>query len=358
MLHPHLTAPRATVFHLIWQHITRQRRRLKTGMGLFVVGLLLPLLLFACQTEPTQSPLQPLKVGITTWPGFDIALYAQAADLFKKRGLDVEIVRFDNQQDSARAVLRGALDASFSSLWDVMQVDPGTDKPAVIMVTDISHGSDGLLAKAGIDAVKQLTGKRVGATLGTVNHLILLEALKLHGVKPAAVTIENVSNETAVEMMAKGQLDGAVLWQPLLGETAKQIKGNIVFTTKDVDSLVIDTLMSRVSTIASKKAELTAFITAWLDVMHAVETKPNTVYELVGKQLGQTGAAFGSDYAGLKKGDITMQRRMFQDQSRLQEALTEMAVLLQQDPRAGRTPRKDLIIDGELVTAAIAGWQP
>ncbi len=192
----------------------------------------------ACSLAPQQ--LAPLRVGITSWAGFDIVLYAQEAGLFKQRGLDVQLIRFENQQDSTRAMLRGTLDATFVSLWDVVQSDSGSDKPAVLMVTNISHGADGIVAQTVIKSVANLRGKRVGAKLGTVNHLILLEALKLHQIKPEEVKIEDISNETAVDLMQQGRLDAAVIWQPLLGETTQAIKGNIIFTTQEVDTLVID----------------------------------------------------------------------------------------------------------------------
>ncbi|WP_445246266.1 hypothetical protein [Microcoleus sp. OTE_8_concoct_300] len=53
--------------------------------------------------------------------------------------------------------------------------------------------------------------------------------------------------------MQQGLLDAAVLWQPLLGETAQAIKGNIIFTTQEVDTLVIDRLVSRSTILAQRK---------------------------------------------------------------------------------------------------------
>ncbi|PZV18383.1 MAG: nitrate ABC transporter substrate-binding protein [Leptolyngbya sp.] len=341
------------------KRVRNRGQRWRSLSGMCIIALIISLMVNAC--SPVQTPqLKPLKIGITTWPGFDVVRYAQTADLFKKNGLAVELVQFENQQDSARAVLRGrgSLDAAFASLWDVVQVDPGTDKPAVVMVTNISNGADGIVTQPGIKSVEALRGKRVGAKLGTVNHLILLEALKLHRVKPAEVTIEDVSNESAVELMAKGKLDGAVIWEPLLGDTAKKIKGNIVYTTKEIDSLVIDTLVSRSTTVKAKKAEFTQFISTWLDVMHAVDVEPKAVYEQVGQQIGQSGASFGSDYAGLKKGDIPLQKRMFQSQDRLKQAIAQMSQLLKDDPRAGRAAREDIEINAEPVTAAIEDWKP
>ncbi|MGA7937700.1 MAG: ABC transporter substrate-binding protein [Kovacikia sp.] len=324
--------------------------------GLFLIALIVSLILNAC-TSGQASRLQPLKIGITTWPGFDVVLYAKEAGLFQKNGLDVNLIRFENQQDSARAVLRGTLDAAFASLWDVMQVDPGNDKPVFFMVTNISHGADGIVARSGIQTVKDLRGKRVAAKLGTVNHLILLEALKLHNIKPSEVKIEDIPNETAAEMIVAGKLDGAVLWEPLLSETAKKSKGKIVYTTKEVDSLVIDGVVSRSQVLQSKKAEVSKFISTWFEVMNAVDTKPKEVFQQVGKVLNQNGESFASDYSGLKKGDIAMQKQMFQTEGRLQAATKQLIHLLEEDPRHGHIARKDVEIDPEPVTAAIKEWK-
>ncbi|MEG3953376.1 MULTISPECIES: ABC transporter substrate-binding protein [unclassified Microcoleus] len=321
---------------------------------LCVLTLAVSLIVNACNLASQQ--LAPLRVGILSWAGFDIALYAQEAGLFKQRGLDVQFIRFENNQDSTRAMLRGNLDANFTSLWDVIQSDSGNDKPVVLMVTNISHGADGIVAQPGIKSVANLRGKRVGSKLGTVNHLILLEALKLHQIKPEEVNIEDISNEKSVDLMQKKRLDAAVLWQPLLGETAQSIKGNIIYTTQEIDSLIVDTLASRSTITRTKKAEFKQFIMAWFDIMSAVETKPNEVFQKVGKSLGQKSEAFAKDYAGLKKGDIAMQQQMFKS-GRLPEAIAQMAKLLKSDPRGGRIPRQDVEINTEIVTTAINEWK-
>ena len=169
--------------------------------------------------------------------------------------------------------------------------------------------------------------------------------------------IEDISNEAAVERMTKSNLDGAVIWEPLLSDTARNIKGNIVYTTKDVDSLVIDGLASSSSVVANKKAELTQFILAWFDLMQAVETKPSEVFEVVAKQLGQSPESFASDYAGLKKGDIAMNQRMFEPQGRLTQATQQIIQWLREDQRHGRIIREDFEINAEPVNSAIEKWK-
>ena len=323
---------------------------------IFSLACCLSVILHGCSFLP-KTQLQPLKIGITSWPGFDIILYGETAGIFKKRGLEVELVRFENQQDSTRAVMRGSLDGAFTSLWDGVTVDSGEDKPEVLLVTNISAGADGIVSQEPIKKVAELKGKKIGAKLNTVNHLILLEALNKYNLSAKDVKIEDISNETAAKLIEDKKLDAAVIWQPLLGETAKKIGGNIIYTTKEVDSLIIDIFLTRSNNVNSKKAEWIQFLSTWLDIMYAVDTKPQEVYSQVAQKLKQLPIAFANDYNGLKKGDLEMQKRMFQKQSRLDEAIEEMGKLLESDPRSGRSLRKDIEINKELITTAIEGWK-
>ncbi|MBE9186178.1 ABC transporter substrate-binding protein [Microcoleus sp. LEGE 07076] len=326
------------------------------GFCLFAIALSLTFLTNACKPWPNQA-IKPLRVGITSWVGFDIALYAEPSGIFKQRGIEVELIRFENQQDASRAVMRGALDAAFVSLWDVMQVDPGNATPLVLMTTNISAGADGIVAKPKIKSVADLRDKKVGAKLGTVNHLILLEALKAHQIKPSEVQVLDYSNDVSAQKIESGEIDAAVLWQPMLGEIANKINGNTIYTTKQVDSLVIDILISNESILEAKKAQIKQFMLAWFDVMDAVKTQPNKVFDTVGKKLGQSGESVARDYAGLKPGDMSLNRRMFGADGRLNSAKTEIVQLLHSDPRHGRMIREDVKIDGTLVNEVMAGWK-
>jgi NitT/TauT family transport system substrate-binding protein len=335
-----------------WRAISRGR----PFFTLFALVLTATLLINGCVLGQ-KNDLKTLRIGLNNWIGYDVVLYAQETGLFKKRGLDVKLVRFENPQDATRAMLRGSLDATFTTLWDAMQADQGNDNPALILVTDVSHGADGIVAKPGIQAVKELREKRIGAKLATINHLILLEALQANQIEPDQIQIEDVSNETAVQLLEQGQLDAAVVWEPLLSEVAENIQGKVIYTTRETDSLVIDGLVSRSSMLKSKQTELKQFMLAWFDLMQAIETNPDDVFTVVGQQLQINSTDLSSDYAGLKKGDIALNQRMFQPQGRLQAASQEMARLLQADPRHGRTVREDVGIETELMMAVAEEWE-
>lgn len=337
----------------------KNRSKIKSWLSLltlFLVALIFPLTIHGCVFSQNND-LKTFKIGINNWPGFDIVLYAQELELFQKRGLEVELVRFQNGSDAARAMLRGSIDAAFGTLWEVKQVDPGNDRPVFVLVTNISSGSDGIVTQPNLKSVSELKNKKIGAKLGTVNHLILLEALKLHNMEPKDIDIDNISNQAAAQKMQQGLLDAAVVWEPLLSNTAENIQGNIVYTTKDIDSLVIDGLITRSEILKNKNEELTRFIITWFDVMEALESNPDEVYAIVSQKLDQTPESFARDYAGLEKGDIAMNTRMFKPEGRLTQALEQIAKLLREDTRHGRIIRDDVQIDGTTVMEAIARWQ-
>ena len=336
--------------------MNKPKARLKAMLSiLFMAAFAITIFINGCQ-EATNE-LKTLRVGLSRWPGYDVVIYGQEKGLFEKRGLNVELVLFDVPPDAPRAMVQGRLDAVYVPLGDLIQADSDEKTLSYVMVTNISYGGDGIVTQKQYSSIKELRGKSVGAKLGTTNHLVLLEALKSQGIKPDEVKIQDIPNDIAQQQMKEGSLDAAVLWEPLLSSTAQEINGNIIFTTKDVDSLVIDGLASRSSFIADHSEELTKFIVAWFDIMHAVENNPDEVFEVVSKKLNQKKEDFASDYAGLKKGDINLNQRMFEE-GRLFQAKKQLSQLLKEDPRHSRQIQEEIDINSELVTAAIKKWKP
>ncbi len=330
--------------------------KIKSKLNIFLlITVFLLIVIWQGINLVNQRESQVLRIGINDWPGYAIAYYGQEKGIFEKRGIKVELIVFNNLQDSIRATLQGNLDATFSTLWDLMQADIAQEKPVFLMVTDISAGSDGIVAQNNIKTVEDLKGKKIAAKLGTINHLILLEALQLYNIEPNEVQIENLINEVAAQRMRIESLDAAVLWQPLLGKLAKEIDGNIIFTTKDVDSLVIDGFVSRGSFIKTHQKELVKFMLGWFDIIKMIEHNPHEVFKVVTKKIGQTTTSFKNDYRGLKKGDPILNETIFK--GRLQEAQTQIINLLKKDLRHSRLIRNDIEINNEIIETAIEQWK-
>lgn len=322
---------------------------------LILVTFVLIITFSAC--TQLQEP-KTLRVGLNDWLGYAIAIYAKEAKLFEKHGIKVDLVEFSNQQDNIRATIRGSQDMSFVTLWEAMQVDPSNDRPVVILVADISHGSDGIVTRKGLNSLGDLKGKKVGAKLGTVSHLILLEALKSVEIKPEEIEIVSVSNEKGAELLKSQALDAAVMWQPLLSKTQVATDGKIIFTTEYVDSLVIDVLVTGAKNLATNQKNLAKFIAAWFDAIQDVESTPDKVFNIISTQIGETKESVATGYKGIIKGDIALNKRMFARDGRLKQSIQEIKQLLQEDLRHSKIIRDDVDVSAEPLMMALEGLRP
>ncbi|MDX2254732.1 MAG: ABC transporter substrate-binding protein [Pseudanabaenaceae cyanobacterium bins.39] len=327
--------------------------RLLILIVLTVIFAALTLTLKSC----TNQEAKKLHLGMNDWPGYSLALYAKEAQLFAKRGLQVEIVNFNNQQDNIRATMRGAQELSFVTSWEILQVDPNEDSPAIIMIADISAGADAVVSQMDIESLQGLKGKKVATKLGTVAHLILLEALESKQMQPQAVEIVDVSNERGAELLEKSQVSAAVLWEPLLSKVLAKGKTKVLFDTSMEDSLIVDCLVTKSKNIQTYSTEITQFILAWFDAVHDLEKNPNQVFSAIAILTGQTPEAVAKSFAGIKVGDRNLNQQMFVNNGRLADVLVKSTQLLKKDLRHAKIIRDDVQISNQLLFKAIELWQ-
>jgi NitT/TauT family transport system substrate-binding protein len=323
----------------------------RTFFSQMVMGTSLALTHWGCQSPPLTS----LRIGINDWIGYAIARYAKHSGLMKKRGLEIDLIEFMNLQDATKAVLRGSLDATFSTTWDLMNTSVLSAQPVILLVADVSYGSDGIVARAPLKSMKDLQGKRVGVKLGTINELILLEALNFHQISQKAITMIDVSNEIAADKLRTNKIDAAVMWQPLLGQTAKEIQGSIIYTTKEQESLVLDILVTTNPIFQQRKSAFRQFIWAWFDAMAILKKEPEIVFEFLEKELGQSRDSLIESYAGLKPGNIDLNREMLGQSQKINFVLSQTNDLLIQNNHS-QTIRSSIIIPSDFITSSLDQW--
>jgi len=251
-----------------------------------------------------------ITIGYAAWPGYEIVYYPQVKKIFQEYGIKVKIHRYSDQEAAQKAMDNLEIDGTLTTVWDALLLHSNNEFN-IILATDISAGSDGIVAQKEIKNIKELKGKKISAQHNAVNMLILLEALQKSNMSYDDVTIIDITNEEALAQIYHHNIDAAVLWEPLLTKTKERIDGNIIFTTKEVNSSVIDILLVSEQSLKSKKDIWKKFIFAWFDTMKTLRTNPNEVIEIVSQQT--INPNFEKDYKGLKPGTIELNNNLFTD---------------------------------------------
>jgi len=228
----------------------------------------------------------PIKVGYNQWIGFAQAYVAKDKGIFAKHGLEVELVAFPGPGDSLPPLIAGHLDLTLSCPDNVVLLH-GTESDAVVSVfqIDTSAGADGIVAKKSIASAKDLKGKKVAATVGQVNHLLMLMALQNAGLTEQDVELVNMNADDAGAAFIAGALDAAATWEPWLSKAAAA-NGHVLFSSKDAPGILGDCIVATRAATQSKADVIRRFIAAMDEGVQYVRSNPDESMTITAKYLG------------------------------------------------------------------------
>ncbi len=88
------------------------------------------------------------------------------------------------------------------------------------------------LAVRGVTKPEDLAGKKIATPFVSTAHYSLLTALKQWNIDPKTVNILNLRPPEIAAAWARGDIDGAYVWDPVLSEIKKT--GTVLATSADV----------------------------------------------------------------------------------------------------------------------------
>jgi NitT/TauT family transport system substrate-binding protein len=259
----------------------------------------------------TLVAAEPIKIGYSDWPGWTAWEIAKEKGLFKKHGVEVELVWFPIYTDSLNALNTGQLDANCQT-WSDTMFPLGQNIPLkVVLANDNSFGNDGLIAKPGIKTIADLKGKTVATELATVDHFLLLQALAKNGMKESDIVFKNLTVPDASAAFLAGQLDAAVIWQPWLYSIVKEKKGNLLFTSADVPGLIPDLLVFKAETVEKRADEIQKIVDTWFDVVAFIRSNEDEAIAIMAKVVDQKPEDYKVFLPGTKFFDLAANKTTF-----------------------------------------------
>ncbi|MBF0255270.1 MAG: ABC transporter substrate-binding protein [Gammaproteobacteria bacterium] len=223
---------------------------------------------------------EPLRIGYSDWPGWVAWEVAIEKQWFKEEGVDVQFEWFDYVA-SMDAFAAGKLDGVGMTNGDALVTGATGAKSVMILMNDYSNGNDMVIAKPGIQSMKELKGKKVGVEVGFVSHLMLLNALKDNGMTEADVELVNVPTNETPQVLASGDVDAIVAWQPSSGQALKLVPGSTaIYTSANAPGLIYDMYCASPASYASRKDDWAKVIKVWYRVVDYVqdpETQPDAL---------------------------------------------------------------------------------
>ena len=206
-------------FRLLGSNMKRLRRKL------FLFGSSLVLFsLVAQQSEGAEAPLRKLRVAITSLSGsMTVPWLAREAGIFKKHGLEVEVIATPSGVEGMNALIAGEI--TFLQIAGATTASAAVGGADVVVIgTTIGTLVLNLMVRPEIESPEQLRGKSIGISrFGTTIDTGARIALRHFGLVPEKdVSIIQIGGmESIVPAMSGNRIQGGILSYPAIGRAKK-----------------------------------------------------------------------------------------------------------------------------------------
>lgn len=265
-----------------------------------VLALTMALSLCACGDSKDSGSGEATKVtlGTTSWPTNMFFYLAEEKGYFEENGVDVTIQDFSSTTESTNAFVGGQLDfVTFASSETISPFAQGGEF-SIVLETDKSNGSEGLVATSDIKTIEDLKGKTVATQLYSVDHMFLLTLLDEKGMSESDVNIVDMSIQESGNAFIAGQCDAACIWDPYFSQ-AKDAGGTELFSSADDPDLITDVLGASKSLCEDDPEAVTAVVKSFFQAVDFWRENPDEANEFMGEKLGVTAEEFAAQMEGL-----------------------------------------------------------
>lgn len=265
------------------------------GRTLQKITFLLATLLFASLAACDETPERPLRFGSTIWPGYEPPFIISE---FNSEADETLIpIQFLSATEVTQAFRNGALDVIALTLDETITLEAMGADVVIILIADISNGGDVILAREGINSVKELAGKKVAVESTALGAFMLTRALEKNDMVVQDILPILTTSDRMVGIYTEGDVDAVVTFEPhrtkILRLGAKEI-----FTSKDMPGEIIDVVVVNRSLLETRPEALKKFVDLWLEAVEIINTT-DRADALIARRNQLTAEEVRESYEGL-----------------------------------------------------------
>jgi len=253
-----------------------------------------------------------VSIGFSGWTGFGPLTLAKEAGIFKKNGLNVTLNKIP-QASRHLALASGDIQCAATTVETWIIWNSAGVKSKQIFQMDKSYGADGIAVRADVNSFADLKGKTIAASApGTSPYFFLAFMLAKNGMTTKDVKIVNMEPGPAAQAFVAGQNDAALTYEPYLSTVrAAPDKGKILATTLEYPA-VMDTVGCTPDFLEKNPQAAKALADSYFEALELIASDQAKSYEIMGKDVKQSGEDFGKSAAYLRWQDKAANQKFFE----------------------------------------------
>jgi len=293
------------------------------------MNYLFVVILFLFMSCSKQGPT--VRIGMNEWAGYELIFAAKVKGLYKKHGLNVEILEFSSLNDVKTAYERGQVDIMCSTLIELLKSYEDTGiRSKVLMPTDFSNGPDVIIGNK-LSKLSDLKGKRIGVEKGTLGMYMLARALQISNLEMKDISIVPLDQTTMIEGIQNNTIDVAITYPPISINLLKRVEdAKVLFSSKEIPYEVIDVLVIKEDFLKKSPDVPKKIKKVWDEALGMLKTHKNEMVSIMAKREKITNEELIEIMDGLVFLPSSEQKKLYGSDKKMEKTIdTTIEVLLE-----------------------------
>ena len=264
--------------------------RLRSNLLIHPLFLLCLLLATACSDQP------PLNIGSNQWPGYEPIYLARELGLLSRQ--EVNLVELPSSTDVMQHLRNHNLDGGMLTLDEVLTLVAEGLPLRVILVMDISHGADAVLAQPEIKSLDGIKGKRIGVELSGLGALMLECLLGAANLAPEDVEIVPLTVDQHANAFIERQVDLVITFEPTRQKLLSRHAVELINSSL-IPGRIIDVLAVRQEVLMKGADQLKSLIDGYFSARRYMTEQPVSAAKKMAPRLGLKHESLSQIFQGL-----------------------------------------------------------
>ncbi|QDV41684.1 Putative aliphatic sulfonates-binding protein precursor [Stieleria neptunia] len=276
----------------------------------------------------------PLLLGTNLWLGYEPLFLASDLGHFDENS--VRLVECASSSQVIRQFRDNTIQAAALTMDEVLLLrERGLDL-RVVLVLDISQGGDAIVARADVQDLADLRGRRVGVENSALGAFVLTRALKKVDLTVKDVTIVSVEADEHERAFLLDQIDAVVTFEPvrsrLLAAGAIEL-----FDSTEMPNEIVDVLVVRADALEEHQSHLITVLRGWFQALQYLEQHPDDARRRLSVRIKLTPEQIEQGQRGLRAPNLQENLALLGGQpSALEETASRLSTVMVDNALLGK----------------------
>jgi len=234
--------------------------------------------LLACSKPDTST----LRIGTNVWPGYEPLYLAQNMGLTEPG--NIRLIEFSSASQTMQAFRNNIIDGAALTLDEVFLLLASGERLTLLLVMDVSHGGDAIVAQKSINGMNSMAGKTFGVENNALGAYVLRRAFDLSKLDLSSVKVTSLAINEQLNAFKSKDVDAVVTFEPVLSELVNA-GGKVIFNSRQIPNEIIDVLVIRSSYFENNSAQLSYLKDIWYQALQKIDKQPQRTAKVLGKRL-------------------------------------------------------------------------